>query len=87
LARKEWLVIGDRNSKFFQTRANARRKKKIAMKLKDECGIWIDNQKMIADKFITDYTNMFKSAHNFLSWDYPKFYLSSITKNSLNCQI
>jgi len=56
LARKEWLVNGDRNSKFFQNKANFRRKRKLVMKLQDDCGIWIDDHKLIAQKFISDYT-------------------------------
>jgi len=44
LEGKEWLVHGDRNSRYFQQRANTRQKKKLVMKLKDDCGIWIDNQ-------------------------------------------
>ena len=29
------------------------------MKLKDDCGIWINDQKLIVDKFIADYTQRF----------------------------
>ena len=64
LARKEWLVNGDRNSKFFQNNANSKRKRKIVMKLLDDCGIWIEDHKMIAEKFISDYMQRFKSTHN-----------------------
>jgi len=41
--RKEWLVNGDRNSRYFQQQANTSRKKKLVCKLKDDCGMWIDN--------------------------------------------
>ena len=34
------------------------------MKLGDDCGIWIDDHKMIAEKFISDYAQRFKSMHN-----------------------
>jgi len=37
------------------------------MKTKDECGIWIDDQKMITNKFSSDYAHRFKSAHG-MSW-------------------
>ena len=37
--RKEWLINGDRNSRFFQQRATTRRKKKLLYKLKDDCGV------------------------------------------------
>ena len=34
------------------------------MKLQDDCGIWIDDQKLIANKFVLNYTQLFKSAYN-----------------------
>jgi len=64
LKRKEWLVHGDRNSRYFHQRANIRRKKKLVFKLKNDCGVWIENQEDIADKFIADYSNRFKSNRN-----------------------
>jgi len=30
------------------------REEKLVMKIKDDCGVWIDDHKLIADKFITD---------------------------------
>ena len=33
------------------------------MKLQDDCGVWIDDQKAITDKFISDFTQCFKSAY------------------------
>ena len=59
--RKEWLVNGDRNSRYFQQQANTRRKRKLICKLKDDCGIWIDDPQTIADKFVHDYTTRFLS--------------------------
>jgi len=59
--RNEWLVNGDRNSRYFQQQANTRRKRKLVCKLKDDCGMWIDNPQTIADKFVYDYTNRFLS--------------------------
>jgi len=62
--RKEWLVNGDRNSRYFQQQANTRRKKKLICKLTDDCGIWIDNPQTIAAKFVHDYSNRFLSSNN-----------------------
>jgi len=50
------------NSRFFQQRANNRRKKKLVHKLNNDCGMWLDNQEDIADKFISDYTSRFKAS-------------------------
>ena len=63
MARKDWIVNGDRNSKKFQIRANCRRKKKIMIKIKDDCGIWINDKKIIAEKLIIDYVQRFKSEY------------------------
>ena len=52
---------GDRNSRFFQQQANKRRKKKLICKLKDDCGLWIDNPQAVADKFVHDYKTIFLS--------------------------
>ena len=64
VSTEEWLINGDRNSKFFQNNVNSKRKRKLVMKLRDDCGIWIEDHKMIADKFISDYMQRFKSTHN-----------------------
>jgi len=60
-SRKAWLVNGDRNSRYFQQQANIRRKRKLVCKIKDNCGMWIDNPHIIAEKFVHDYTNRFLS--------------------------
>jgi len=64
IARKEGLVNDDQNSKFFQIRADSRRKRKLVIKLRDDNSVWIDHQKMIADKFIADYTQQFRCPPN-----------------------
>jgi len=35
----------------------------MAVKLKDDCGMWIASTHDIATKFITDYSERFKSNH------------------------
>ena len=59
--RKEWLVNGDRNSRFFHHQANTKRKKKLVCKIKDECGIWIDNPQIIAETFVHAYSTRFRT--------------------------
>jgi len=62
VGRKEWLVDGNRNFKFFLLKTSTRRIIKLVMKIKDDCGIWIDDFNMVVDKFITDYTHRSKLA-------------------------
>jgi len=33
------------------------------MKLKDECGVWIDDYSVIAGKFIADFNQCFRTTH------------------------
>jgi len=81
LAWKEWLVNGDRNSKYFQNKATARWKRKLVVKIKYDFRIYVDEHKMIAEKFITDYTYRFKLAHitrrNLLELGLPKLFTES----------
>ena len=39
-------------------------KKKLVVKVKDECGIWIEDQKAIVEKFVSYYKQRFKSTNN-----------------------
>ena len=57
----EWLVNGDRNSRYFQQLVKNQRKRNVVLKLKDECGVWLDTQQAIADKLVTDYTARFST--------------------------
>ena len=63
LARKEWLVKGDRNSTYFQRRVNIRRKKCENTKLKDDISIWIDDPLCIRQNFLLNYSERFKSLY------------------------
>jgi len=80
LKRQEWLVHGDRNSRFFQQQANTRRKKKLICKLKDACGIWLDNPQAIADKFVQDYSTRFLSGSNINRYSTERMLDTSITE-------
>ena len=86
LNRKECLVHGDRNSKYVQRRANARRKRKLVIKLKDACGVWIDNLKAIVDKFSLDYSKRFKSTHS-TNRTLPNLGLVKLISDTENCEL
>jgi len=61
--RKDWLTKGDHNTKFFQRTTDSRRRKKRVIRIKDDCDLRIDEQALIVDKFVFDYTLRYKSEY------------------------
>jgi len=64
LARKKWLVDGDRNSRFFHLSATNRKRGCSILRLKDTSGIWIEERPAIQQKFILDFSSRFTSGHD-----------------------
>ena len=62
MARKEWLVNGDRNSHFFHQSMKTRKTRSRIVKLKDSSGVWVEKPDQIKQLFINDFTTRFKSA-------------------------
>ena len=62
LHRKEWLVNGDRNSRYFQQSMLARKTRSRIVKIKDSSGIWLDNPNQIQQLFVHDFTSRFHSS-------------------------
>ena len=54
-ARSNWLQLGDKNTKYFQTQALIRSKIKQIIKVKDDLGIWHDNHNDIASLFVSSF--------------------------------
>jgi len=62
MARKDWLVNEDRNSRYFHQYMKARKIRSKITKIKDTSGMWVDESAQIEKIFITDFTTRFKSA-------------------------
>ena len=62
MARKEWLVNGDRNSHFFHQTIKTRKTRSRIVKLKDNSGVWVEEPVQIEQMFINDFTARIKSA-------------------------
>jgi len=73
LARKKWLVDGDRNSRYFHHSANARKRSSTILRIKDTTGIWLEDPLVIRQQFLHDLSNRFISARGTLA--------------ELNCQL
>ena len=63
LRRKEWLTKGDHNTKFFHSIAQSQRRRNRILRIKNDCGSWIDDPDTIAQHFISDYAARFKSPY------------------------
>ena len=61
LARKKWLVDGDRNSRFFHQTATTRKRGCSIPRIKDTAGIWLEELPAIQQKFIMDFSSHFTS--------------------------
>ena len=60
LAWKDWLVHGDRNSRYFHQTMKARKTRSAIVKIKDSSGVWIDNADEIK-RLVNDFKLWFKS--------------------------
>ncbi|KAK5792155.1 hypothetical protein PVK06_033269 [Gossypium arboreum] len=58
-ARCDWLVLGDRNTKFFHTRTLRRRKQNLITALKNELRDWIMDEEQLK----TEAVNFFKALY------------------------
>jgi len=63
LSRKEWLVNGDRNSRYFHQSMRARKTRSSIVRIKDLSGVWVDSPTQIQKLFVHDFTTRFKSSH------------------------
>ena len=52
-ARTNWILHGDRNTKYFQTIVRQRRSKNRIIQIKDEKGILTENPEEIENIFLT----------------------------------
>lgn len=57
-----WLKEGDKNTKFFNGKANQRRKVNALKKLKDENGVWRHGQENIERILLTFFSDLFSSS-------------------------
>jgi len=63
MARKEWLVDGDRNSRYFRQSMKARKSHFSIVKIKDSSGVWVDDVAQIQKLFVHDFNKQFRSTY------------------------
>ena len=66
LARKKWLVDGDRASRYFHQSARKKKQKCSILRIKDPSGIWLEDPLLVRQRLIQDYKSRFSSARGSL---------------------
>ncbi|KAL6194501.1 hypothetical protein ACLB2K_035585 [Fragaria x ananassa] len=56
-AKADWLKLGDRNTKFFHTQANIRKKVNNIARMQDESGNWATDEDTIATILVRDVSD------------------------------
>ncbi|XP_073046080.1 uncharacterized protein [Primulina eburnea] len=60
-SREEWIVSGDRNTKFYHTSTMVKRSRSKIEALKDDNDIWITDTDLLKDKIRDFYTSLYTS--------------------------
>lgn len=60
-SRADWLAWGDKNTKYFHTKALTRRKKNEILKLKSSNGVFVENEENILAILENHFSNVFRS--------------------------
>ena len=63
-SRQDWLVSGDKNTKFFHQKANQREQRNRVTRLRDEAGTWFDEEEEITECFVSYFETLFGSENN-----------------------
>ena len=79
LARKSWLVDGDRHSRFFHQCITNRKHRSSLVRIKDDTGVWLEQLPMIQQKFIADFASRFTSSRQLSSMNLSNLALATVT--------
>lgn len=63
ISRTDWLKEGDKNTRFFHSKALARRKKNRICGLEDEKGIWVEEAEKVEQVIGEHFTKMFTTTN------------------------
>ena len=62
-SKVQWLGLGDRNTKYFHSKASDRRRKNTINCILDEEGIWHDSLDSIAEVAVSYFKNLYSSTY------------------------
>ena len=62
-SRIQWLQSGDKNTKFFHGTATQRKRKNFIKGLKDDEGVWHEEENQVSGLLIEYYSQLFSTSH------------------------
>ena len=62
-SKVNWISLGDRNTKYFHTKASGRKKKNTIFKLMDDRGIWRELDSEVAEVVVSYFENLYRTSH------------------------
>ena len=62
-SRLTWFQEGDRNTRFFHTKASARYKKNLIEELMDSDGVWQEEEQIIEEIVVDYYKDLFTTSN------------------------
>uniref|UniRef100_A0A7N2LGY8 Zinc knuckle CX2CX4HX4C domain-containing protein n=1 Tax=Quercus lobata TaxID=97700 RepID=A0A7N2LGY8_QUELO len=62
-SKVQWMSLGDRNTKYFHTKASGRKKKNTISKLMDDRGIWRESTLEVAEVAVSYFENLYMTSH------------------------
>ncbi|KAL6988927.1 hypothetical protein U1Q18_052591 [Sarracenia purpurea var. burkii] len=68
-SKMEWMILGDRNTKFFHTHATQRRKTNTILGLEDDAGNWVKKHHQIEEVAVSYFKKIFQTSNPHIhSW-------------------
>ncbi|XP_030923509.1 uncharacterized protein LOC115950456 [Quercus lobata] len=62
-SKVQWLGLGDRNTKYFHSKASDRRRKNTINCIMDDGGVWHDSPDSIAEVAVSYFKNLYSTAY------------------------
>ena len=62
-SKVQWMGLGDRNTKYFHTKASGRKKKNTISKLMDDRRIWRESALEVAEVAVSYFEKLYMTSH------------------------